>query len=342
MRKKSIWLVIIFLIAIFSILKGAWDKEVKDFRIASSIYVGWMPWYLAAEENILKEKSDKFGISIEFVPADYIESINLFIAGHADAVTVTNIDALAIVAAANVEADIILISSFSNGNDAIFLNDKDKSLQDVENIGLVPFSVSHYLLDRVMDLEGISTENINVVSVNDPDIAGAYFSESLDGVVTWNPIALQLEDGGATRKYDSKFIHKEIADVLLVRRSALKESAEFGDALLETWFSASKGLSSNKSTKIDRLGTLSGSNGESYRKQLETTLLMDEPQKAIEELTNGNLVETAQYTYRFIERHELARDMSIIEISDHDAKEKAMISINSGPLTRYLQSNQKP
>ena len=47
----------------------------KDFKIAWSIYVGWMPWAYAAEAGIVKNWADKYGITIEVTQInDYIET----------------------------------------------------------------------------------------------------------------------------------------------------------------------------------------------------------------------------------------------------------------------------
>jgi len=39
--------------------------EKKDFKVAWSIYVGWMPWGFAVESGIVKKWADKYGINIE-------------------------------------------------------------------------------------------------------------------------------------------------------------------------------------------------------------------------------------------------------------------------------------
>ena len=60
----------------------------KDFKVAWSIYVGWMPWGYAADTGIVKKWADKYGITIEVTQFnDYVESINQYTAGDFDAVT---------------------------------------------------------------------------------------------------------------------------------------------------------------------------------------------------------------------------------------------------------------
>src|ERR1700745_4503365 len=69
----------------------------KEFNIAWTIYVGWMPWPYAADTGIVKKWGDKYGITINVTQInDYVESINQYTAGKFDGVTVTNMDALTI------------------------------------------------------------------------------------------------------------------------------------------------------------------------------------------------------------------------------------------------------
>src|SRR3954462_4362753 len=92
------------------------------FKVAWSIYVGWMPWPYAQESGILKKWADKYGISIELTAInDYVESLNQYTAGAFDGVVVTNMDTLSIPSAGGVDTTAILMGDYSNGNDAVIL-----------------------------------------------------------------------------------------------------------------------------------------------------------------------------------------------------------------------------
>jgi len=58
---------------------AALAAEKKDFKVAWSIYVGWMPWGYAADTGIVKKWADKYGINIEVKQfTDCVESINQY------------------------------------------------------------------------------------------------------------------------------------------------------------------------------------------------------------------------------------------------------------------------
>ncbi|MCP4184553.1 MAG: ABC transporter substrate-binding protein, partial [Hyphomicrobiales bacterium] len=214
-------------------------KSVKKLKLASSIYVGWMPWFYAAESGLMKKVANRHDIEIEFIRADYADTISLFGAGAVDAVTMTNIDAAPALVSAKIKADAILVGSFSNGNDAIMMRpDRDGELAG-KTLGLVEYSVSHYLLDRILQQRGIGFDQVNRLNIADSTMIASMTNDSnnIDGVVTWNPIVDELERRNfAVRFADSSEIPREIADLLVVNRKVLDDTPEFGDALLEIWF----------------------------------------------------------------------------------------------------------
>jgi len=65
--------------------------DAKDkFRVAWTIYAGWMPWDYAAPGGRREEWRDKYGIEIEVVQVnDYVESINQYTAGSFDGCVMT-------------------------------------------------------------------------------------------------------------------------------------------------------------------------------------------------------------------------------------------------------------
>src|SRR2546423_12275093 len=108
----------------------------KEFNIAWTIYVGWMPWPYAAESGIVKKWADKYGLTIHVTQInDYVESINQYTAGKFDGVTVTNMDALTIPAAGGVDTTALIVGDFSNGNDGL-VSKSAKSVTDLKGASI--------------------------------------------------------------------------------------------------------------------------------------------------------------------------------------------------------------
>ena len=177
----------------------------KEFNIAWTIYVGWMPWPYAADNGIVKKWADKYGITINVRQInDYVESINQYTAGKFDGVTVTNMDALTIPAAGGVDTTAIIMGDYSNGNDGVVLK-KGKTLTDIkgEKVNLVELSVSHYLLARGLSTVKLQEKDIKTVNTSDADIVAAAKSPDTTAVVTWNPQLLEVKsDPGATLVFE--------------------------------------------------------------------------------------------------------------------------------------------
>src|ERR1700679_1251620 len=95
--KKFAYLVLIMLLALTlagSSVNAAESGGKKKMTLAVSIYAGWMPWYYAKEEGIIKKMADKYGLDIEVQYMDYAPSLDSYVAGQVDACTMTNMETL--------------------------------------------------------------------------------------------------------------------------------------------------------------------------------------------------------------------------------------------------------
>ena len=150
------------LLMLFMTIQPAFAKE--KFRLAWTLYVGWMPWELARAEGIVQKWADRYNIEIEIVQLpEYVDSIERFAAGEFDACTMTNIDALTLPAAMGTDSTALIVGDFSNGNDAVVLKRRE-SLEQIRGleVGLVQYSVSHYLLYRALSSAGMSERDIKI------------------------------------------------------------------------------------------------------------------------------------------------------------------------------------
>ena len=87
---RSFRRILLFALAPIALLLSSTAFAKDDYRIAWSIYVGWMPWDYAAQSGIVEKWATKYGITIEVVQFnDYIESINQYTVGAFDGCTMT-------------------------------------------------------------------------------------------------------------------------------------------------------------------------------------------------------------------------------------------------------------
>jgi NitT/TauT family transport system substrate-binding protein len=251
----------------------------KDFKVAWSIYVGWMPWGYAADTGIVKKWADKYGLTISLTQFnDYAESINQYTAGAFDALAVTNMDALSVPAAGGVDTTAVIVGDFSNGNDAVILKDK-ATLADIkgQKVNLVQFSVSDYLLARALDSVKLTEKDLTEVNTSDADMIAAYKTPDVTAVVTWNPLVSEiLGMSGATKVFDSSKIPGEIMDLMVANTGTLKDNPDFGKALVGIWYDTMQAMAGDgEAAKAARtsMGKASGTDLAGFDSQLTTTRL---------------------------------------------------------------------
>ncbi|HMN46952.1 MAG TPA: putative urea ABC transporter substrate-binding protein [Povalibacter sp.] len=283
--------------------------EKKSFKVAWSIYVGWMPWDYAAESGILKKWADKYGIAIELTQInDYVESINQYTAGGFDGCVMTNMDMLTIPSAGGVDSTALIVGDFSNGNDGVVLKGKGRKLADIKGlpVNLVELSVSHYLLVRGLESGGLKERDIKVVNTSDADIVGAYAAADTKAIVTWKPqLSEILAAPDAQLVFDSSKIPGEIIDMLVVNSATLKDNPKFARALVGAWYETLALMAKKDPKALAHMAKASGTDLAGFNSQLATTKMFWTPAEALAFTASPNLVTTMDSVRKFSFDHGL-------------------------------------
>ncbi len=287
-------------------------QERTSFRIAWSIYVGWMPWGYAADAGIVDRWADRYGIEIEVVQInDYIESINQYTAGSFDGCVMTNMDALTIPAVGGVDSTALIVGDFSNGNDGI-VSKTATTLEELADtsINLVELSVSHYLLARALESVGLAERDLTVVNTSDADMVSVFTStDQVSTVVTWNPLLSEVaEVPGATRLFDSSQIPGEIIDMMVVNTEVLEANPDFGRALVGAWYETMALMAAGDEAAIEALTAMavaSGTDLAGYQAQLDSTQMFYDAADAVAFTTSPDLIQTMDLVRTFSAEHGL-------------------------------------
>ncbi len=293
---------------------AAYAAPKKEFNIAWTIYVGWMPWPYAADAGIVKKWGDKYGIVINITQInDYVESINQYTAGKFDGVTLTNMDALTIPAAGGVDTTAIIMGDFSNGNDGVVLKNA-KELSDIKGrkINIVELSVSHYLMARGLASVHLSETDIKTVNTSDADIVAAFKSPESTAVVTWNPQLMAVKaEPNATLVFDSSKIPGEIEDLMGINTETLKDNPSLGKALAGIWYETIALLrdpgNSGKAAR-EAMAKASGTDLAGFETQLKTTRMFYTPADALAFTNGAELPKIMDLVRSFCFEHNLLGD----------------------------------
>jgi NitT/TauT family transport system substrate-binding protein len=281
-----------------------------EFKVAWSIYVGWMPWDYAQQSGILKKWADKYGIKITLTQVnDYVESINQYTAGQFDACVMTNMDMLTIPAAGGVDSTALITGDFSNGNDGIILKGKGKKLADIkgQSVNLVELSVSHYVLARALETLKLRERDVKIVNTSDADIVGAWAAPATTAVVTWKP---QLSEIGgqpdASLVFDSSKLPGEIIDLMVVKTDVLKKSPALGKALVGAWYETLTvmfGKDAGATAALTAMAKASGTDIAGFRSQLATTRMFATPAEAYTFMQSPDVSRTMDLVRKFSFEH---------------------------------------
>ena len=288
------------------------------FTIGWSVYAGWNPYFYMARSGILKRWADKYGVVIKVQRFDYAASLDAFVAKNIDACTMTNMEALDMPAAAGVDSTAIIFGDYSNGNDAVLVrNNLTLSQLPGRSVLLVQKTVSEYLLERAMDLNGLNGQmsRIKLLNTNDSDIVGAFLGNKGNLVaVTWKPLVSEIlaQDSSVKKVFDSSQIPGEILDLLVVRSEVLQRTdgsgVRFAKAVTGAWFETVAQLNGTgpaAASAISGSAAASDDSVDSYKEQLKTTHLFSTPQTAAQFATSPELKQKMELVRQFCFRHSL-------------------------------------
>ncbi|MDG3041004.1 putative urea ABC transporter substrate-binding protein [Roseicyclus marinus] len=282
-------------------------QERTEFRVAWSIYVGWMPWGYLEESGIMDAWAERYGIDVEIVQInDYVESINLYTAGEFDGVSVTNMDTLSIPSGSGVDTTALIVGDFSNGNDAVILKGEG-GLADLAGmpVNLVELSVSHYLLARALESVGLEERDLaGVINTSDADMIAAFQTDDVQAVVTWNPLVSTIaEDPAANILFTSADIPGEIIDMMVVNTEVLEANPDFGRALVGAWYELMAIMSSDTPEGVaarTAMAEASGTDLAGYDAQLASTQMFWDAADAVAFVESAELPETMVSVAEFL------------------------------------------
>lgn len=294
------------------------QASTPTFTVGWSVYAGWNPYYYMYRSGILKRWANKYGIEIKVQRFDYAASLDAFVSKNIDACTMTNMEALDMPAAAGVDSTAIIIGDYSNGNDAVLArNNLTLAQLPGRPILLVQKTVSEYLLERAMVLNGLGGDlnRMKLINTSDSDIVGAFIGDRHNQVaVTWKPLVSSIlsQDSGVRELFDSSKIPGEILDLLVVRTDVLNRpdgsGKRFAKAITGAWYETMAQLTGSGPMAASALSGSAAASDDtvsSYKDQLRTTYLFSSPQAATQFATSGQLKQKMDLVRQFCFHHNL-------------------------------------
>ncbi|HSY52328.1 MAG TPA: putative urea ABC transporter substrate-binding protein [Thermoanaerobaculia bacterium] len=319
--RKCIRTVIPGLLLILNLTGSAAALAAERCTIAWSHYTGWEPIQYMKDSGILAKWGKRYGVELDITsPMDYVESINQYTAKQFCAIAVTNMDALTIPAVGGIDTTFIVIGDYSNGNDGILAKaTKPMGLKDItgREVKLVEYTVSHYLLARAFQINGLKLASVKTVNTSDSDIGALFATGGQDTViVTWNPILMTARKvKGAQLLFDSSKIPGEIIDGIAVQTEV---SDNVKKAIVGAWFEVTGIMVQRNSPRqraaIAQMAKSAGGSEADFKAQLKTTALFFNAADAVKFTQGAQLKNTMNFVRTFIFERGLLRNAKSADV----------------------------
>ncbi|HEY2383087.1 MAG TPA: putative urea ABC transporter substrate-binding protein [Terriglobia bacterium] len=320
---RKLFCSILFCLAIAFIAQRTLVAQQKpSFTVGWSVYVGWDPYYYMAKSGILKKWADKYGIDIKVQRFDYAPSLDAFVAKNIDACAMTNMEALDMPAAAGVDTTSVILGDYSNGNDAVIAR-QNLTLAQIPGkpVMLVEKTVSQYLFERAMTLNGLNAQikQVKYINTSDSDIAYAFLADSSKPVVvTWKPLVSQIMKAKDVKMvFNSSQIPGEIMDLLVVRTEVLNRpdgsGQKFAKAVAGAWYELMADMQQAGPAGDKVLGGIAEASKDtlaSYKEQLSTTHMYYTAQSAAQMTASPDIRKTMDLVRQFCFSHRLLGEKS--------------------------------
>lgn len=239
-------------IALAAGVSGCVARE-PGLRIATNQWLGYELLHLSRDLTTADKPTN--GGSVHLVELlSNSDSLQALAAGTVDGAGLTLDEAIS-ARAAGLDLKIVLVFDISTGADVLLANPEVTELAALKGkrIGVEQTGVGALMLDAVMRRAGLKASDIQIVNLTADQHLAAYRDHKVDALVTFEPIASQIDAAGGRRLFDSREIPGAIVDVLAISSAALAASPNHTRAMLTRYFAALEHLRQHPADAAQRM-----------------------------------------------------------------------------------------
>jgi NitT/TauT family transport system substrate-binding protein len=204
------------------------------FRVASIVWVGYEPLFLARELGYY----DNARLRLVETPSN-TDSVMALATGDVEAACLT-LDECLVAREGGLDLRIVLVFDDSAGADVFMARPEIKTLADLrgKRIGVEDTANGALMLAKTLEAAGLAPDDVIKVQVFGDNQVTAYRKHQVDALVSFEPYATRLAALGAVRLLDSTRFPGLIVDVLAVRAEAVDEFRTPLTKLVDGYFRA--------------------------------------------------------------------------------------------------------
>lgn len=223
----------VFISSLF--LTGCIAEPEKPLRVGTNLWPGYETLYLAQNLGYFENKPIRL---VELSSATDV--LHAFRNGILDVAALTLDETLTLLQT-DPDLKVILVMDISNGADALLANPASilglSSLKGAR-IAVENSAVGAIMLTRALERANLTIKDVEIISATVDKHYELYMSGKVDAVVTFDPVRIKLLNVGAKTLFDSHQIPGQIVDVLVTRKTLLKNRPDILQTLLNGQFQA--------------------------------------------------------------------------------------------------------
>lgn len=222
------------ILIVITTLFACTEEQKSPLQVGTNVWPGYEPFYLARELGFYKQK---FIHLVELKSAtDVIHAIRNNTIGAA----ALTMDEALLLLESNIDICIVAVLDFSNGGDVILSKPEINSLSQLKGkrIAVEHNALGALMLNAMLKKADLSINDIVLVPKTVDEHVSAYRQNNIDAVVTFEPYSSILLGEGAHSLFDSSAIPKQIIDVLVIRKDAIKNNIDSIKALIHGFLKA--------------------------------------------------------------------------------------------------------
>lgn len=249
-------------------------QPTSPLRIGTNLWTGYETLYLARDLGYYDNQPIKL---IDYPSGT--EEVRSYRNNEIEGAGLS-IDQVLVLAATQENIKIIAIMDFSNGSDVILGKPEITNIKALKGkrVGVEATALGAFFLTRALEKNGMSIQDIQLVSLELTEHERAYKQGKIDAVVTFGPARTKLLAAGAKLLFDSSQIPGEIVDTIAVNTDAIANSPKTIQALVNGRFRALDYFNKNPQDAVNLMAK---------RTQVSPAQMLD----AFQGLTQPNLTE---------------------------------------------------
>jgi NitT/TauT family transport system substrate-binding protein len=216
------------------LIAGCEVEPPAVLRVGMFVWPGYAPLQLANELGSVDKAQVRL---VHYSSATQV--LRAFRNGAIEAATLTLDEAL-LLADDLPDVRVVLVMDASHGADVVLGKPGLESLADLRGrrVGYEATALGAYMLSRALDVGGLRSDEISVVSLQIDEHERAFQTGRVDAVVTFEPTRSRLLARGARVLFDSSQIPGEILDVVVIHGRFLEQHPQGVRAMARGWFKA--------------------------------------------------------------------------------------------------------